>query len=156
MDEQIKGSVSELHDCEPSQRSARYWRITTHFRVPKKVVTTGWPLAMTKDDGLLSPHIINHEMVKEWNRQRPVSQTIKCDIYLLFPPWISSKLSGVMTTTDPRNHFHGKNTMIIVRCYAVDERDLSERLHIVYAPWIDITYNGDNDNSITIREATDE
>jgi hypothetical protein len=156
MDKQIEGGLVELPDCGPSQRSARYWRITTHFRVPKKVVTTEWPLAITKEDGLLSPHIINHEMVKKWNRQRPVSQKIKCDIYLLFPSWISSMLGGIMTTINQGDHIHGKNTMIIVRCYSVDERDLSERLHFVYAPWIDITYNGDNDNSTTIGEATDE
>jgi hypothetical protein len=156
MDEQIKGSLSELHDCRPGQHNALYCRITTHFRVPKKVVTTEWPLIMTMEGGLLSPHIINHEMVKGWSRQRPVSQKIMCDIYLLFPSWIFSELGGIMTTTDPCDHTRGKNTMIIVRCYAVDERDLSERLHLVYAPWIDITYNGDNDNSIIIREATDE
>ena len=121
-----------------------------------KVLTTGFPLTMTKKDEPLPPQIINHEMVKEWSRRRPVLQIIKCDFYLLFPSWISNILGGIMITTNPGNHTHGKNAMIIVRCYAVDERDLSERLHLVYAPWIDITYNGDNDSSITIREATDE
>ena len=156
MDEQMRDSLLELHDYEPSQRSARYCRITTDFRIPKIVLSAGLPLTMTKKDEPPPSHIINHDMVKEWSRQRPVSQKIRCDIYLLFPSWISSKLGGIMTTTDPGNHTHGKNTMIIVRCYAVDERDLSERLHLVYSPWIDITYNGDNDNSITIREAIDE
>ena len=155
MDEEIRGSLSELHDCRPSHRRALYWQITADFRLPKKVHSVWLPLTMSKNDEPASC-IINHDLVKVWNRQRTMSQIIKCDIYLLFPSWIASKLGGIMTTIDQGKHTHGKNTMIIVRCYTVEEHDLSERLHLVYAPWIDITYNGDNDNPITIREATDE
>jgi hypothetical protein len=58
-----------------------------------------------------------------------------------------------MSTSD--NHNHRKYDMIIVRRYSLENRDLSERLRLVYAPWIDITYNGFNDNSLNISEAND-
>ena len=62
-----------------------------------------------------------------------------------------------MTRNFPDNHKPKIKGMIIVRRYeAADEGDLSARVRLVFASWINTLYNGDKEMSMKMSEATDE
>lgn len=46
--------------------------------------------------------------------------------------------------------------MIIVRRYAEEATDLSSGLSLIFAPWIEITYNGTDDKWLENSEGSDE